>query len=287
MGMRLRRLKYYLSSAVTILTEVQNWPLFVWSFLGLPIRKPFIIRLKRSGARFKVRNPMDVWVVKETYLDKGYEQYGTPLQPGWTVIDIGGGIGDFSVFAARERGCAAVYTYEPFPESFALLQDNLELNHVKTVRAFPYAVAGKAGIRALDTTQKEPGQFRTTGTHVPAGPGSVQVYSLTLAEIMAGLQTGGCHFLKMDCEGAEYEIFFNTEAGSLERIQHICLEYHDHVTQFSHVDLVRFFRERGFSVKLLPSSVQPHIGFIYAQNPNWAANRADEPLSASQRRSGC
>lgn len=285
MSMMLSRLKYYLASAVTILTGVQTWPLFVWSFLGLPIRKPFVIRLKQSGARFKVRNPMDVWVVKETYLDQGYEQYGTSLQPGWTVIDIGGGIGDFSVFAARERGCAAVYTYEPFPESFALLQDNVELNNVTTVQTYPYAVAGRAGIRALSTTQKEPGQFRTAGTHAPNGPGSVQVYSLTLDEIIAGLETSGCNFLKMDCEGAEYEIFFNTEAGNLERIQHICLEYHDHVTQFSHVDLVRFFRERGFSVKLSPSPVQPHIGFIYAHNPNWAASGSNRLMSASATRS--
>ena len=66
-----------------------------------------IIRLRGSGLQFRVRTAMDVWVIKETCLDRDYE-YGMVLQDNWTIIDIGAGLGDFyDVCGAAQPAVAA------------------------------------------------------------------------------------------------------------------------------------------------------------------------------------
>jgi len=69
------RLSYYMSSIPTILTQIENWPeisTILW-------RKQPVVRT-RNGLKFKVRSFMDVWVVKETCLDRDYESDGTKIQ---------------------------------------------------------------------------------------------------------------------------------------------------------------------------------------------------------------
>ena len=115
----IRRVIYYLTSFVTLVRGVRNWPV--------------LFRLRgqggngtqlelRDGTRFAVRSLMDAWIVKETNLDRDYEVHGATIQDGWIVVDIGAGLGDFTVFAARRTPHGRVFAYEPAPDSVALLE---------------------------------------------------------------------------------------------------------------------------------------------------------------------
>jgi hypothetical protein len=111
------RLFYYLSSIPTLLLGFRDWPVLLAAFLRLPVRKPFKVTLRRSGLSFMARSAMDVWIIKESCLDRNYEAASVPVRDGWTIVDIGAGLGDFSVHAARLNPSGAVYAFEPFPES--------------------------------------------------------------------------------------------------------------------------------------------------------------------------
>jgi hypothetical protein len=65
------------------------------------------------------------------------------------VLDIGGGIGDYTLFAACAAPHGKVFAFEPFPGSFALLQENLAANHAGPVQAFAEAIWSQAGARRL------------------------------------------------------------------------------------------------------------------------------------------
>ena len=95
---------------------------------------------------------MDVWIVKEACLDRIYEIYGTEIKDTWTVIDIGAGLGDFAVLTAREHPANRVYAFEPFPESFELLKENIALNGVTNIIPLPVAVSSQSGQTTLATT---------------------------------------------------------------------------------------------------------------------------------------
>jgi FkbM family methyltransferase len=273
----LSRWWYYLSSIPTLLLGVKNWPRMVAAFLGLPGSTPLVVEL-RNGYRFKVRTPMDIWIIKEICLDHQYEQASVEIQDGWTVLDIGAGLGDFAVHIAKSRPHCTVYAYEPFPQSFALLQENLRLNGVQNVQAFPYAISAQSGPVCFHITAE-------AVAHTTAGPESspdhtipqegarstCQVPAVTLDQVLAELHLSQCDYLKMDCEGAEYDILFNSSPQTLQQIRHLCLEYHDNFPNVSHNDLVRFFMEGGCEVRVTPCPAWRHLGLLYARR----VDRAD------------
>jgi len=267
--MRLRKLLYYFASLRTLVGGVQNWPVLFWDLLGLPIGRPYLMNL-RDGTRFQISGFMDAWIVKETYLDRTYEHYGVALQPDWTVIDIGAFLGDFAVFAAQRVTRGQIYTFEPVPSSYRLLLQNIDLNRLNRVTAHPRAITGNAGPQTLYVFANHAEQNSLLPSRMAGERSAVVVEGITLLDAFSMLALEHCDFLKLDCEGAEYAILFGAPPELFSRIRHICLEYHDGVTDFSHADLVRFFSKLGFRVRCSPSPVQPNEGFIYAFNPTWA-----------------
>jgi FkbM family methyltransferase len=229
----------------------------------------------RDGATFQVRNFMDAWIVKEVYLDRDYERYGVALQPGWTVIDIGACLGGFAVFAARRAPGIQVHAFEPAPESFRLLRQNLELNGVANVSAHPAAVAATSGPLTLYTFAGHAEQNSVNPLRAHADAQALTVEALTLADIFEQLAIAHCDFLKIDCEGAEFEMLLNAPPELFSRIRHICMEYHDGVTAFSHADLLRHFERLGLQARHFPSPVLPNEGFIYAYNPRYHHERLE------------
>lgn len=258
------RLFYYLSSIPTLLLGVKNWPTMFASFAGIRPTRPFVIELQ-TGCRFQVRTAMDIWIIKETCLDRQYEQASVEIEDGWIVVDIGAGLGDFAICIASKHPQSTVYAYEPFPESFATLEANLRLNRVHNVQAFPYAISGQDGYVDLHIVSKEAVQQSTAFVRDRARD-RIRVPSITLDRLLDEIREGRCDYLKIDCEGAEYEILFNASGETLQRIKHICLEYHDGVTKFSHHDLVEFLQGKGFEVRLTPNPAWRHLGFLYAVN---------------------
>ncbi len=257
------RWRYYLGSIPTLLRGVRNWPLLPALLARWPLRQPVLEVRAAGGLRFRVRSFMDAWIIKETCLDRDYERIGVPLQPDWTVVDVGAGLGDFTVLAARCCPRGVVHAYEPFPESFALLQENIRLNGLTNVRAFPKAVGG-AGADSLTLYATGAAvQHRTAGA--AAAEPAIVVGSLTLAAVLADLPR--CDLLKLDVEGAEYEILFTAEAAALAKVRRLSMEVHDGVTAHTRADLARFLQERGFQVNVRPNPVHAHLGFLYATQP--------------------
>jgi FkbM family methyltransferase len=223
------------------------------------------IKLKKSGIGFRIRGIMDIWSVKETFLDRFYEKFGTVIGDGWTVIDIGGGIGDFSIYVAAQHPTNIVYTFEPTPQSFSLLQENLRLNNVKNVTVYPEAVWAQNEDLIINTSIGEPAQY----TSQPVEIGSVSKENLIVRGIslqdafdLTGL--ANCNLLKMDCEGAEYNILFNTPDKILNRIERIVLEYHENCNGYTRNDLDKFLKSKGFAVKVYPNYVHSYLGYLYA-----------------------
>lgn len=253
----MQRIEYYLSSVPTIIGQIKNW----YACFGLLLNKrPIVIRL-RNGCQFKLRSLMDIWVVKETCLDRDYEAHATPIQDGWTVIDIGAGLGDFAISVAYEHPGCRVYAYEPFAESYALLEENIRLNTVTNVRVFPIAIGAKSGETVLFTTGAA---VQHTTANASSSAQAMTVQGLCLDDVFVTNAIAVCDFLKIDSEGGEYDALFHASEMTLKKIRHICLEYHDGLTKYSHTDLVDYLQQKGFEVKTASNPVHSHLGFLYA-----------------------
>lgn len=264
--MHLRKYPYYVGSIINLLTRFDDPVLILKIFMGQHKPESAQVRLRKSGLRFNVRGAMDIWSIKETFIDRFYERFGTPISDGWTIIDIGAGIGDFTIFSAYQHPSNRVFAYEPFAQSFSLLCENLRLNRLDNALVFAQAVSGQSGLVQLDTSGGEPLQIQSGETAV-AGDGEdcgSLVSSVNLADVLAQNEIKRCNLLKLDCEGAEYAILFNAGSEDLRSIDRIVMEYHEGVTEYDHTDLERFLIESGYCVRITPNYVHNNLGYLYA-----------------------
>lgn len=251
-------------SIVELLWGFRNSALVLKIFLLPMPNQRHLLQLRKPGLRFFVRNAMDVWSIKETIINRFYfpPDYFNLEQDG-TIIDIGAGIGDFSIFAAMMVHQGRVLAFEPFPESFHLLQENIQVNSIANITVSSKAVGAQAGYLYLNAAAANPlQQYARSTTNNPL---DIQVDSVSLGDIFENHQLSFCHLLKLDCEGGEYEILFSLAPEIIRQIGAVTMEYHDGITEYNHKDLVDFFRKHGFAVQVRPNSVHSYLGYLYAK----------------------
>lgn len=228
--------------------------------------EPAQVTLRKSDLRFNIRGKMDIWSLKETFIDRFYERFGTPIGDGWNIIDVGAGIGDYTIFATYQHPRNQVYAYEPFAKSFDLLRKNLELNLIENAQTYAKAVFGHTGALRLNTLGGEPLQIRSEEASHQIGFDSENlVPSLSLADVLISNRIEICDLLKLDCEGAEFDILFNAKPETLSMIKRIVMEFHDGVTGHNHGELADYLRKHGFQVQTSPNYVHDDLGYLYAE----------------------
>ena len=75
-------------------------------------------------------------------------------------------------------------------------------------------------------------------------------------------------FLKIDCEGGEYDIFRNIPTEQWKRIQRIAMEFHELGPGQEHQELVTCLRQQGFHVEVCKPLLEyrfMHFGQIWAR----------------------
>src|SRR6266446_785467 len=112
--------------SIDVIKQVRNWGTYLSDYLGL-LHGPSVEYQLRNETRFLLRpGTADRTIFNDIWLRKLYCPEST-LRPDDIVIDIGAHIGIFSLFAAS---CAArVFSFEPFPENFSLLKENIARNN--------------------------------------------------------------------------------------------------------------------------------------------------------------
>lgn len=169
----------------------------------LPIRYngPNIIKdIKKSGYRFY-----------EIYMLKTISSL--PYRRG-VCLDIGANTGNHTVFFSRFCNFDEVWAYEPDPESFALLQENVENNTTRTVRTFNVAIGAKREFRRMTNNKENPSRNKLT-----KAKGKTLVIPITTNLKVA--------LMKIDVEGHELEVI----KGAYEVIERekpeLFIEWHD------------------------------------------------------------
>lgn len=170
------------------------------------------------------RNIYDARILWEIFVDKPYIRHFTlPTEP--VVVDVGGYIGDFSIYAAKYLNARRVIVYEPTAENFRILKQNIENNSFQDrITAVNKAVSDSDEI-VLNTKVLDGNEVHAS-RYLYQDAEHRRIPSVTLAELFEEHQLDRADLLKVDCEGGEYDIFSSVPADLFGRIQNIVFEYH-------------------------------------------------------------
>ena len=215
----------------------------------------------------------DVNTFRTIWLDDEYRLARLPAGGVGTVLDVGANVGLFAVRAAALA--RRVVCYEPVPANFARLSANTAaLVHVEAVNE---AVGGAAGTLPVFAPPKarSNGQFSLyAGVAGGESGGVTEVAAVpvtTLAAVLDRHAVDRCDLLKIDAEGAEYDLLYNAPAGVLARVGRVHLEYHA-VPGDPRADartLAGFLTDRGFAVEVCPKPHGPNYGLLFARRVGW------------------
>jgi FkbM family methyltransferase len=200
----------------------------VWAALWLPTRRrlgrphgrPLSLRVAKEGREFDVcvRELADLSAVGEVLLDDLYDVPG--LRDVHVVVDLGSHIGTSIMFFRQRHPDAAIHGFEPDPHTFARLRANV--GDLDGVTIDPRAASGTVGDAVF-----HPSGNSLASSLVGSGRG-VRVGTVTLDAIMDELGIDAIDLLKIDVEGAEYDVLASSQR--LGDVRVIVGEFHPRLT---------------------------------------------------------
>jgi FkbM family methyltransferase len=173
--------------------------------LGRPYGRPIHLALAKDGRRIDVavRDITELTTVGEVLADDLYDMPG--LDDVQTVVDLGSHVGTSILFFSVRHPGAEIHGFEPDPRSFARLRANV--GAVPGVTIDPRAASGTGG----HATFHSAGNSLASSLIADAEPGrDLTVDCVTLDEIFDELGVDRIDLLKLDVEGAEYEVLTHT-----------------------------------------------------------------------------
>ena len=140
---------------------------------------------------------------------------------GRTIIDIGANIGAFTLYSAL-LGAKKVVSVEPVSASYNRLLKNIHRLNLKNVTTFKNLIHRKNNL------------FLPVSLNDNAGANSIYnvnddnfevVETIAFFDVIGKINDSNI-FLKIDCEGAEYDVILHTDNYHWDKISEIVIEMH-------------------------------------------------------------
>ena len=246
------------------------------------------------------------YLYKEIFVEKTYIKHGIELKEGACVLDIGANIGMFALFIAEQCKSARVYSFEPSPITYDILQKNLALH-------CPNAMACNIGIADSDREAEftfYPHSTVFSGFHADneqdgqslkqaiknelaamnSGRNEHQVEAhadlmmkdrlhkesytcqlRSLSSFMKEQQIGQIDLLKVDAEKCEWQILSSIGDNEWQKIRQVVVEVHDNEgTVLRNVKTL--LEEKGFHIAMEEEGLLKKSGLynLYGKRPEAA-----------------
>jgi len=193
--------------------------------------------------------------IKDILLNREYEylpEFELNRFEGKMIVDAGAHVGLFSLIASTFA--KEVISIEPHPLNFKLLQLNLEINNAENVIPINKALWSKTETMTLY-------EGKHTGAHTilkKCDSKKFNVSSITLKDLIN--EFGEIDLLKVDIEGAEFEVFNGLNGQDSENIKNIVAECHLEAGDISQLE--KSLKENGWCTeKFTPPLVKKKASY--------------------------
>jgi FkbM family methyltransferase len=252
-------MKNYVRVFAAVYIYCENWlHIFLHKVLGVPMDS---IKMRNGLKFFTIGGKLgkaDLSMFAEIWFHEFYNPPFFPIKENDIVFDVGANNGYFTIYAAQKAKSGKVYAFEPVSALADLIRKNAAVNRLDNIQIEQFALGGKSGEADFFISKQHNGCHSLY--HRAADDEPVRVRLLTLADFCAQKGIVKIDFLKMDCEGAEYEILLNLDRTALSMIGKIAMEHHDDILAGrTHGEIVDFLQQHNFLVA-------EKTGYIYALN---------------------
>ena len=238
---------------------LKNWYLYPLVYFKLT-KKDYVIFETRSGLKIKIRvNSTDLMALTHVWMIQEYSGDDFPISNDDVIIDVGAHIGLFALFASQFCKNGKIFCYEPIKENYKILIENIEMNQIQNIFPNNLAVTKETSKVKIFLNDDQSGHSMFT-----QNKNFVEVDSKSLSDIFIDNGIKECDFLKLDCEGAEYEIVESLSADLFTKINKTVIEYHMVDTKPELLEqLINKLKQFSFSVHTRPLFVD--IGFLFGK----------------------
>lgn len=144
-----------------------------------------------------------------------------------TVLDLGGNVGFFAIRAAQTFPGSHVISYEADPDNAKEFRRNLgrvQYAVSERITLVPAAVSGEAGTVTLASGLAGCSWVNRDERVPPDEAEIIDVPAVSINDVLSEHET--VDLLKIDVEGAEYDVIANADDELLERVGHVAMEIH-------------------------------------------------------------
>jgi FkbM family methyltransferase len=167
---------------------------------------------------------LDFKVINETWLENVYRVHEGQFSYNGVFVDIGANIGAVSIFVDsfnKNRGFdnkIKVYAVEPEPNNLCLLNQNIQNNPTENITVVNNAIwheekmvsiSNRGGNSSIVDTEEE----------------KSDVLAITMETLFSTYDIKEVDLMKIDIEGAEFDLILNTPEETLAKIKHLVLEF--------------------------------------------------------------
>lgn len=228
--------------------EILKHPLIFNTSLLLKVvpglyKRPIRYTLK-NGGWFTVPDFLSAYIYWEIFLFHIYDlpDFG---KKDPTIIDIGANIGIATMRFKLKYPDSEVYCYEPYGPHFELLKQNILNSKFSNVFPFQLGIGGNKRHTKFYLHAKNSGAHSIYPEELTYK--TVEIDLIDLHEAIDNTRSGYCDLLKLDCEGAEYEIIKSMDRELAAKIRNIV--YEATVDRYDPKELNSHLEQIGYKVE--------------------------------------
>ncbi len=171
------------------------------------------------------------------------------IEKNYTVFDIGGNIGWYTNHIASMLTNGKIYAFEPIPETYQKLTNNVLLNGFQNIVLENFAFSDKQDKIKFFYSPITPGAASSQNITENQNIQELECITNTVDNYVATNQIGKIDFIKCDVEGAEFMVF----KGAKHTIeQHKPIVFSEMLRKWSAKfnyhpnDIIQFYRDLGY-----------------------------------------
>ncbi|HEY0676903.1 MAG TPA: FkbM family methyltransferase [Chitinophagaceae bacterium] len=227
-----------------------------WKLKHLPYNSPHTFDL--NGKKVYFNNGQELLhSLKEIFVEEIYKIPFTNPSP--YIIDCGANIGLAILYLKSKHPGAKITAFEPDKTNYSFLQKNINSAGLTDVELRNEAVWKEDAILKFSNE----GTLSSKITEGGNAQNTVEVKATRLKNLLSR----PVDFLKIDIEGAEYEVLKDC-AESLKNVQFLFIEFHGHFEKmFELTDILQLVQDNGFAYYIREASMAYANPFYRGKKP--------------------